>query len=132
MMTSLTRRQLLQRGSHGFGWLALNAMLTGTARAAKPHFKPRAQSVILLFMDGGVSQVDSFDPKPLLAKENGKPFRMKIEATQFDANGNVLASPWKFKQHGASGIPVSELFPHTASVIDDICVVRSMKVDFPE
>lgn len=123
---------MLQHGAHGFGWLALNAVLGGTARAVQPHFTPRAQNVILLFMDGGVSQVDSFDPKPLLAKENGKPFKMKIEATQFDSNGSVLASPWKFRQHGASGIPVSELFPHTGSVIDDICVIRSMKVDFPE
>jgi hypothetical protein len=128
----LTRRQLLQHGAHGFGWLALNAMLARESLGTKPHFRPRAQSVILLFMDGGVSQVDSFDPKPLLAKENGKPFKMKIEATQFNAEGSVLASPWKFRQHGASGTPVSELFPHTASVIDDICVVRSMKVDFPE
>lgn len=132
MSTPLTRRQILQQGAHGFGWLALNALLAGNARAAKPHFKPRAQSVILLFMDGGVSQVDSFDPKPLLAKENGQPFKMKIEATQFDAIGHSLASPWTFKPRGASGIPVSEIFPCIGSVIDDICVVRSMKVDFPE
>jgi hypothetical protein len=132
MKRALTRRQMLQHGAHGFGWLALNALLAERAKAAKPHFKPKAQSVILLFMDGGVSQVDSFDPKPRLAKENGQPFKMKIEATQFDNIGNVLASPWKFQQHGASGIPVSELFPCIGSVIDDICVVRSMKVDFPE
>ncbi|HSI65037.1 MAG TPA: DUF1501 domain-containing protein [Candidatus Saccharimonadia bacterium] len=132
MSPLINRRQVLQRGAHGFGWLALNAMLAGAAPGAKPHFRPRAKNVILLFMDGGVSHVDSFDPKPLLQKENGQPFKMKVEATQFDANGHVLASPWKFKPYGQSGIPVSELFPCTGSVIDDICVIRSMKVDFPE
>jgi hypothetical protein len=132
MSPFIDRRQLLKRGAHGFGWLALNAMLAGTVHGARPHVRPRAKNVILLFMDGGVSHVDSFDPKPLLKKENGQPFKMKIEATQFDANGHVLASPWSFKPCGKSGIPVSELFPCTGSVIDDICVVRSMKVDFPE
>lgn len=132
MTSRLDRRQLLQRSAHGFGWLALNAMLAETTQGAKPHFKPRAQNVILLFMDGGVSHVDTFDPKPLLKKENGRPFKMKIEATQFDANGQVLASPWDFKLRGRSGIPVSDLFPGIGSVADDLCVIRSMKVDFPE
>ena len=131
MKHPIHRRQLLQRGAHGFGWLALNAMLT-QARAERPHFTPRARNVILLFMDGGVSHVDTFDPKPRLAQENGQPFKMKIEATQFDANGSVLASPWKFTRRGSSGIEVSELFPHVGSMVDDLCVVRSMKVDFPE
>lgn len=128
----LNRRQMLQSGAHGFGWLALNAMLQGQAGAAAPHFRPKAKNVILLFMDGGVSHVDTFDPKPLLRKESGQPFKMKIEATQFDSNGTVLASPWAFKPYGKSGTPVSDLFPGIGSVVDDICVVRSMKVDFPE
>lgn len=126
------RRQLLQRSAHGFGWLALNAMLARSGQAARPHFKPRATNVILLFMDGGVSHVDSFDPKPRLKKENGQPFKMRIEATQFDSNGSVLASPWEFTRHGQSGLPVSALFPRIGSVVDDLCVVRSMKSDFPE
>ncbi len=130
--TPLTRRQMLRHGAHGFGWLALQHLLQGQARGMQPHFTPKAKNVILLFMDGGVSHVDSFDPKPLLKKENGQPFKMKMEATQFDSNGQVLASPWDFKPYGKSGIPVSDLFPRTGSVIDDICVIRSMKVDFPE
>ena len=127
----MPRRHLLQNAAHGFGWLALNSMLA-QARETKPHFKPRARSVILLFMDGGVSQVDTFDPKPRLAKEDGQPFKLKADATQFDSIGNVLASPWKFRQHGQSGLAVSELFPKLATVADDLCVVRSMKSDFPE
>lgn len=128
---TISRRQLLRNGAHGFGWLALNALLAG-ARGARPHFKPAARSVILLFMDGGVSHVDSFDPKPLLAKENGRPFKMRIDATQFDSIGNVLASPWSFKRCGACGLEVSELFPKIGSLADELCVMRSMKSDFPE
>lgn len=128
----LNRRTLLQRGAHGFGWLALNAMLAGATKASQPHFKPRAKNVILLFMDGGVSHVDTFDPKPLLRKEHGQPFKMKIEATQFDSNGHVLGNLWDYRRYGQSGIEVSDLFPRIGSLIDDICVVRSMKVDFPE
>ncbi len=132
MKPPITRRRILQNGAHGFGWLALQSLLAERALAGRPHFKPRATSVILLFMDGGVSHVDSFDPKPRLAKEHGQPFRRKIEATQFDSIGNVLASPWQFRRHGQSGIEVSALFPQIASVIDDICVVRSMRSGFPE
>jgi len=133
-MSGLSRRDLLKRSANGFGWLALSALLSRSSAAAvgRPQFAPRARSVILLFMDGGVSQVDSFDPKPRLKAEHGQPFRAKIDATQFDAIGNVLASPWEFRQHGASGIPVSELFPHIGSVVDELCVIRSMKADFPE
>jgi hypothetical protein len=83
-------------------------------------------------MDGGVSQVDSFDPKPRLTAEHGKRFGLKVEATQFDSIGNVLASPWEFRQRGQSGIPVSELFPQIGAMADDLCVIRSMKSDFPE
>ena len=97
-----------------------------------PHLAPRAKNVILLFMDGGVSQVDSFDPKPRLTAEHGKPFGLKVEATQFDNIGHVLASPWEFRQHGQAGIPVSALFPHLGAMADELCVIRSMKADFPE
>lgn len=128
----ISRRELLRCSAHGFGWLALASLFSREAQGAKPHFAPRAQNVILLFMDGGVSQVDSFDPKPRLKADHGKPFALKIDATQFDAVGNSLASPWDFHQHGSSGIPVSELFPHIGALVDDLCVVRSMKSDFPE
>ena len=85
-------------------------------------------------MDGGPSQVDTFDPKPLLDKHNGKdPGELfKVEPTQFNNNGNLLASPWKFKQHGDSGIPVSELFPNVAQCVDELAVIRSMTSGFPE
>ncbi len=96
------------------------------------HFDPKAQSVIFLYMDGGVSQVDSFDPKPALDKWNGKPFPTETEPTQFNNIGNTLASPWKFHQYGESGIPVSDLFPHTAQHVDELAVVRSMTSGFPE
>jgi hypothetical protein len=92
----------------------------------------KATSVIFLYMDGGVSQVDSFDPKPLLTKENGKPFKMKMEPTQFNNNGATLGSPWAFKNYGQCGAPVSDLFPHIGSCVDDIAFIRSMTTDFPE
>ncbi|MGV3531838.1 MAG: DUF1501 domain-containing protein [Chthoniobacteraceae bacterium] len=131
-MNAISRRELLRRSAHGFGWLALHTLLARETHGAAPHFAPKAKNVILLFMDGGVSQVDSFDPKPRLKAEHGKPFGLKIEATQFDAIGRTLASPWDFKPRGKSGIPVSDLFPKIGEMADDLCVVRSMKSDFPE
>ena len=130
-MNPISRRELLRRSAHGFGWLALNALLARESRGVA-HFAPRAKNVILLFMDGGVSQVDSFDPKPRLKAEHGKPFGLKIDATQFDNIGKVLASPWEFQNYGQSGIPVSELFPRIGALADELCVVRSLKSDFPE
>lgn len=130
-MIPISRRELLRRSAHGFGYLALGALLARESRAAT-HFAPRAKNVILLFMDGGVSQVDSFDPKPRLKTDHGKPFGMKIDATQFDNIGKVLASPWEFKQYGQSGLPVSDLFPRIGALADDLCVIRSLKSDFPE
>ena len=131
-MNPISRRELLRRSAHGFGWLALGALFARESRAAQPHFAPRAKNVILLFMDGGVSQVDSFDPKPRLKAEHGKPFGLKIDATQFDSVGKILASPWEFQRHGQSGIPVSELFPRIGALVDELCVIRSLKSDFPE
>jgi hypothetical protein len=131
-MNPISRRELLSRGAHGFGWLALSAMLARETRGAAPHFVPKAKNVILLFMDGGVSHVDTFDPKPRLKAEHGKPFGLKIEATQFDAIGNTLASPWEFRQHGKSGLPVSDLFPRVGAMADELCVIRSLRSDFPE
>jgi len=142
-----TRRQMLSKASTGFGMVALSALLADPAYAGpanvsvgatpsggpKPtHFRPRARNVIFLFMDGGVSQVDTFDPKPRLNRENGQPFKMKVEATQFDAVGNTLASHWGFERYGESGIPVSDLFPYVGRHADDLCVIRSIRTSFPE
>ena len=139
-----SRRALLGRAALGFGAVALQALLGDRAYAdeasAKPgpfapkpaHFPAKATSVIFLYMDGGVSQVDSFDPKPRLQQDSGKPFPMKMEPTQFNNNGNTLGSPWAFKNYGASGIPVSDLFPHIGSCVDDLAVIRSMTSNFSE
>lgn len=91
-----------------------------------PQFKPRAKNVIFCFMSGGVSHIDSFDPKPRLAKEAGKPMPVKIERTVFNNNGNIFPTPFKFKQHGQSGIPISDMFPYVAQCADELAVIRSM------
>ncbi|WP_171182737.1 DUF1501 domain-containing protein [Alienimonas chondri] len=99
-----------------------------------PHHTPRAKNVIFLYMDGGPSQVDTFDPKPALTKYDGKsPGELfQVEPTQFDNVGKVLGSPWKFNQYGESGLPVSDLFPHVAQCADELAVIRSMTSEFPE
>lgn len=130
----LTRRQALSQAAVGFGSLALASMLNGEASAfetnplaAKPsHFPARAKRVIFLFMKGGPSQVDTFDPKPLLDRDDGKPCPFNKPRVQFAATGNLLKSPWKFKQHGQSGLWVSELFPHLARCVDDLCMIHSL------
>ncbi|MCA8994899.1 MAG: DUF1501 domain-containing protein [Planctomycetaceae bacterium] len=136
------RRDMLWNTALGAGGIGLTALLAESGLAAqqeenpfapKPtHFAPRAKSVIFLYMDGGPSQVDTFDPKPLLQAESGQPFKMEIQPTQFDNNGNTLGSPWKFQQYGESGLPVSDLFPHVATCADDLCVLRSMTSKFSE
>ena len=124
----MSRRRMLAQVSTGFGAIALNgllgsALLPGTARGAP---RARARHVIFLYMSGGVSQVDSFDPKPLLDRDHGKPMPTKIERTQFNNNGDIFASPFPFKQYGESGIPVSSMFPHVGECVDDLAVIRSM------
>jgi Protein of unknown function (DUF1501) len=135
-----TRRTLLKNSAVGFGYLALSAMLAKESRggeansadslnplAAKPtHFAPRAKRIVFLFMKGGPSHVDTFDPKPLLDRDNGKPPPFELPKVLFAAQGNLLKSPWKFKQHGQSGLPVSELFPNVAKHVDDLCILRSV------
>ncbi|MGI9427925.1 MAG: DUF1501 domain-containing protein, partial [Bythopirellula sp.] len=136
---------MLASCASGFGAVALAALQgdsasasVTTAQAGKAghgyHHAPRAKQIIFLYMDGGPSQVDTFDPKPMLAKYNGKdPGKFfSVAPTQFNNNGNVLASPWKFRQHGQAGISVSSLFPHVAACADELCVVRSMVSEFPE
>jgi hypothetical protein len=140
----LSRRQMLLQCANGFGALAFAALFGRSASAADsapekdpfaprpPHFEAKAKNVIFLFMDGGPSQMDTFDPKPRLAKEHGQPIKAKVEPTQFNNVGAVLQSPWKFKQYGDSGIPVSDLFPQVAGCVDDLAVVRSMVSNFSE
>ena len=122
---------MLRQCACGFGGLALASLAAG-APPAPPGYRPRAKSVIFLYMDGGVSQVDSFDPKPALERWNGKPFNAKIEPTQFDNVGTTLASPWKFSQHGESGQWCSTMFPNIARNIDKLAIVRSMVSEFSE
>src|SRR6476469_3710309 len=130
-MNLLSRRQVLGRTGAGFGSLALAAMVAEDARASNPlaprlpHFAARAKRVIFLFMPGGPSQVDTFDPKPRLARDNGKPSPKLYLGKQ----RNLLASPWKFSKRGQSGIDVSELFPHVGACADRLCVIRSMVAD---
>ncbi len=137
----ISRRSMLRNCSTGFGLVALNSLLGQTVNAQsplsndgvrRPHFTPKAKHVIFCYMSGGVSHVDSFDPKPRLEKEAGQPMPMPIERTQFNKNGKIQPSHWPFHQHGESGIAVSELFPHMASVVDELAIVRSMTADFSE
>ena len=147
----MTRRDMLSLCRNGFGGIALMGLM-GSAPFGRvlgqlsspadpnpqlprvPHGVPKARSVIFLYMDGGVSQVDSFDPKPRLTREHGQDPRdkFKVDATQFDDVGTIMQSPWQFRRYGESGIEVSDLFPHVGSCADDLAVVRSMVADFPE
>src|SRR5260370_37801517 len=137
MRPVLTRRDILARAGHGFGAIALGSLLRDSAQAkarvnplaAKPpNFAPKAKSVIFLFMVGGPSHIDTFDPKPVLKKYEGQklPESYGKVVSQF-TNGDtpLLASPWEFQRYGQSGLPVSTLFPHIAHCVDDICFVRS-------
>lgn len=133
----LTRRHLLARASNGFGLAALAGLMAENAAAAPAthrarRFTPRARSVIFCYMSGGVSHLDSFDPKPLLEKYAGKPPPVATARTQFNNDGVVQPSHWAFQRHGQSGLPVSALFPHMATVADELCVVRSMTAKFSE
>ena len=124
-MRKISRRHAIASLSSGFGSVALSGMLQNELQGGvRPPAK--AKSVILLYMSGGVSQVDSFDPKPLLKREHGKPMPVKVERTQFNANGNIFGSPFSFKKYGESGTEFSEIFAETAAFADDIAVVRSM------
>jgi hypothetical protein len=149
--SAISRRELLRQASVGFGSLALSALLAPSLRAAaggatpgrasaplalRPaHFPARARHVIFLFMEGAVSQVDTFDYKPMLAKYHGQDPRQvigRLEKTQFESIGRVLKSPWAFRQHGRCGTWISDLFPRVATQADELCVIRSMTSNFPE
>src|SRR5258708_33191147 len=140
---SLTRREVLRRGGMGVGWLGLAGLaMEETARAGggaaatplapkTPHFAPKAKQVVHLFMNGGPSQVDTFDPKPLLDKYHGKPLPSPSLRTERKTAG-AMRSPFTFRRYGKSGIEVSELFARTAEQhIDDLCVLRSVYADVP-
>ena len=143
----LTRRECLQRCGLGFGALGLSALLESAGLASggptapspsatsplsprQPHFKAKAKRVIHLFMNGGPSQVDTFDPKPSLARYAGKPLPTENLRTE-RKTGAAFPSPFEFRKYGQSGIEVSELFQHVAQSIDDIAVIRSMHADVP-
>lgn len=135
-----SRRRALQASSVGFGALAVDALLgscrvraaegaaTLPAGAAllKPHRAPRAKNVILCYMSGGVSHVDSFDPKPMLQTHAGQSMPMKVERTQFNNNGKIMPSPFAFAPAGQSGISISSMFPYLAQQADELAIVRSM------
>lgn len=124
---------MLRSSANGFGMVALSALMAKRSYGAtttQSHFPGRAKNVIFCFLDGGVSHVDSFDPKPKLAELDDQPAG-EIENPTANRNRRWLKSPWRFRRHGESGLPVSELFPHIASCADDIAVIRSMKADLP-
>lgn len=131
-----SRRELLRTTALGFGNLALASLMTEEACAipvdggplspGSTHFSPRAKRVIFLFMLGGPSHLDTFDYKPRLQREHGKPLPFPKLRIKFDGTGNLLRSPWKFRRYGESGALVSELFPHVAQHADDLCIVRSL------
>src|SRR5438046_2868895 len=140
-VSPLSRRALLSQAAVGFGSLALASLLADESGGAEsqakpspanplaakqPHFFARAKRVIFLFMKGGPSHVDTFDPKPLLARDDGQPLPFAKPRVQFAATGNLLASPWRFNQHGQSGLWVSELFPRLAEHVDNLCMIHSV------
>jgi hypothetical protein len=133
-----TRRQMLTRCGTGLGMLGLAAVLADDARAEsvdplaprKPHFAGKAKAVVHLFMNGGPSHVDTFDPKPLLDKYHGKPLPVSNLRTE-RKTGAAMRSPFAFKKYGQSGIEVSDLFAQTAQHIDDLCIIRSMVAEVP-
>lgn len=130
----VSRRELLARVGSGFGSVALVRLLAGASAGPfepkPPHFSGRAKHVIYLVLNGGLSQVDSFDPKPALDKYHGQSMPGGAPKTE-SSTGNLMRSPFAFRQHGQGGIPVSEIFPNIARVIDEFAVVRSMHTDVP-
>ncbi len=119
----LTRQQFLQSSLGGFGALALQGICAGDATRVK---ETAATSVIYLYMEGGPSQVDTFEPKPRLEKEHGKPLPFDKPATVFNSSNKIMASPFKFSRYGESGGWASELFPHLSGCMDDLTFIHSM------
>ena len=144
MKTFLTRRQALQDAAVGFGALALNSMLAeetaiGAELLAKertydlepkaPHFPAKAKHVIFIYIGGGPSTIDMFDPKPALLKYDGKPAPFEIKGRALNGSQQIMASPWPFTKCGKSGREISNLLPHFQKVVDKVTFVRSMQTD---
>jgi hypothetical protein len=141
-MTPMTRRDMLQHLGAGLGALGLatvfadGGLLAGPSGAVNPlapkppHFRPRAKRLIHLFMNGGPSQVDTFDPKPALATYNGKPMPEGGLRTERQTR-NLMMSPFSFSRCGHSGLEVSDIFPNLAKMADELCVIRSMHTNIP-
>jgi hypothetical protein len=142
ILDTLTRRELLCRAGMGMASLGLAGLLASEAEAGlapdrsvsplaprKPHFAPKAKRVIHLFMNGRPSHVDTFDPKPALAKWAGKPLPKNLRTER--KTGAAFPSPFKFAKHGKSGLEISDIFPHLAKCADELCVIRSMYADVP-
>ncbi len=129
---SLSRREMLRRTSLGFGSFALAGLMNDRSFGATgpslgtPHFVPRVKHVIFAYMSGGVSHVDSFDPKPALKERHGQPMPVPVRPTMFNNNGNIMASPWEARPRGQSGVVMTDLFPRLAALADDLAVIRSM------
>jgi hypothetical protein len=129
----LSRRELLVRGGMGLGALAFGDLAFAGDDPLAPKrapFPARAKRMIHIFTNGGASHVDTFDPKPLLAKYAGKPLPTANLKTE-RKTGAAFPSPFAFKKHGRSGLEISELFPHVAESADELCVIRSMKAELP-
>lgn len=135
-LTPISRRRLLQQGTAGVGTLGLAGLLASANTKADtesrpPHFAPRAKRLIHLLMNGGPSHIDTFDPKPLIARYEGQRPQTVDLRTQRKTTG-LMKSPFRFQQHGESGLWVSELFPHVARHADKLCMLHSMYTDIPE
>src|SRR5580765_1707990 len=145
MKRFLTRRQALQEAAIGFGAMAVNSMLqqerlfAAESASAKervydltpkrPHFAPKAKRVIFIYIGGGPSTIDMFDPKPALMKYDGKPAPFEIKGRALNGSQQIMASPWKFKDCGDNGRQVSDLLPYFQKVVDKTTFVRSMTTD---
>ncbi len=142
--SGFSRRQMLGTVANGFGLMGLagllseaqarepvrgQALATNPLAARPPRHAARAKRVIFIFLNGGPSHVDLFDPKPRLTAQHGKPLPFDKPKAARTTTENLMASPFRFARHGQSGIAVSELLPHLASCADDLCVIRSMVAD---
>ncbi len=135
-ISQYSRREFLNLTSKGVGALTLSSLVNSvsakTSYLPQLHHAPKTKSVIFLYMSGGVSQVDSFDPKPLLRELHGKPMPVDVDRTHFDDVGNILGSFWDHKPYGESGIEMTNLFPRIAERVDDLAIVRSLTAKFSE
>lgn len=129
----MNRRDALFQLTNGFGMVGLAGLLqaqTASLAPKRPHFAPKAKQVIFLFLNGGPSQVDTFDPKPALEKYHGQPIPGDYPKAKQE-RGTLMRSPFSFQRYGQSGLEISELFAKTAAHADDLCVIRSMHTDLP-